>query len=128
MLTIKKLCIAITMLVVAVTIGCEPETTEKAGVLAPSPAPVAKSGQKQYDYSHKVITSPQRRLGQYWTVAILRFGDTRGVKDVPFGTEDKTPAASGDVNVNVAGVQVNSTRSEERRVGKECRSRWSPYH
>ena len=22
----------------------------------------------------------------------------------------------------------NSTRSEERRVGKECRSRWSPYH
>src|SRR5260221_10431406 len=25
------------------------------------------------------------------------------------------------------GVQV-ITRSEERRVGKECRSRWSPYH
>ena len=23
--------------------------------------------------------------------------------------------------------QIN-TRSEERRVGKECRSRWSPYH
>src|SRR2546425_13050637 len=22
----------------------------------------------------------------------------------------------------------NSVRSEERRVGKECRSRWSPYH
>ena len=22
----------------------------------------------------------------------------------------------------------NSKRSEERRVGKECRSRWSPYH
>ena len=22
----------------------------------------------------------------------------------------------------------HSTRSEERRVGKECRSRWSPYH
>ena len=25
------------------------------------------------------------------------------------------------------GVVV-ATRSEERRVGKECRSRWSPYH
>src|SRR3989454_3408163 len=24
--------------------------------------------------------------------------------------------------------QYDSTRSEERRVGKECRSRWSPYH
>src|SRR5260221_4753329 len=23
---------------------------------------------------------------------------------------------------------VKKTRSEERRVGKECRSRWSPYH
>src|ERR1051326_1352251 len=25
-------------------------------------------------------------------------------------------------------LTVNETRSEERRVGKECRSRWSPYH
>src|SRR3712207_8846728 len=24
--------------------------------------------------------------------------------------------------------QVTDPRSEERRVGKECRSRWSPYH
>ena len=23
---------------------------------------------------------------------------------------------------------IASERSEERRVGKECRSRWSPYH
>ena len=23
---------------------------------------------------------------------------------------------------------INTKRSEERRVGKECRSRWSPYH
>ena len=28
----------------------------------------------------------------------------------------------------VSGVVAISTRSEERRVGKECRSRWSPYH
>ena len=25
-------------------------------------------------------------------------------------------------------VQKEKERSEERRVGKECRSRWSPYH
>ena len=25
-------------------------------------------------------------------------------------------------------VTVTTSRSEERRVGKECRSRWSPYH
>ena len=25
-------------------------------------------------------------------------------------------------------MDSNDLRSEERRVGKECRSRWSPYH
>ena len=29
---------------------------------------------------------------------------------------------------NPDGVREATTRSEERRVGKECRSRWSPYH
>src|SRR5690554_2234745 len=27
-----------------------------------------------------------------------------------------------------AGLVTGVGRSEERRVGKECRSRWSPYH
>src|ERR1043166_122565 len=43
---------------------------------------------------------------------------------------------NGDVHVNVwdqNSVKVDAvkraySRSEERRVGKECRSRWSPYH
>ena len=30
--------------------------------------------------------------------------------------------------VNILLTIVNFKRSEERRVGKECRSRWSPYH
>ena len=39
----------------------------------------------------------------------------------------------GPVQFNVGGIQVDAenmveSRSEERRVGKECRSRWSPYH
>ena len=38
--------------------------------------------------------------------------------------------AAGDfLNVEKLDAEVGSTvRSEERRVGKECRSRWSPYH
>src|SRR5256886_13716829 len=28
----------------------------------------------------------------------------------------------------VTGMHQHAQRSEERRVGKECRSRWSPYH
>ena len=32
------------------------------------------------------------------------------------------------VNHNDKGTAFAGSRSEERRVGKECRSRWSPYH
>ena len=29
----------------------------------------------------------------------------------------------------IKGIEIEGgQRSEERRVGKECRSRWSPYH
>src|SRR3712207_7035421 len=35
--------------------------------------------------------------------------------------------AGEDVLAATAALAVR-TRSEERRVGKECRSRWSPYH
>ena len=29
---------------------------------------------------------------------------------------------------NLIYKRIYGNRSEERRVGKECRSRWSPYH
>ena len=31
-------------------------------------------------------------------------------------------------NIGTNYWELRSSRSEERRVGKECRSRWSPYH
>ena len=39
--------------------------------------------------------------------------------------EEFVPVHPGKVGMYVCGPTV---RSEERRVGKECRSRWSPYH
>ena len=36
--------------------------------------------------------------------------------------------AVGRIRHPVAIVHIFLCRSEERRVGKECRSRWSPYH
>src|ERR1035437_890326 len=49
------------------------------------------------------------------------------------GTILKNSSAIGGVKENNESIQVSlypnpSNRSEERRVGKECRSRWSPYH
>src|SRR2546427_4082182 len=41
--------------------------------------------------------------------------------------------ANGHIEPDIGRIQpqvsyTESPRSEERRVGKECRSRWSPYH
>ena len=43
---------------------------------------------------------------------------------------DEVLAGDGEVTSRPGGSPANVAvgRSEERRVGKECRSRWSPYH
>ena len=38
------------------------------------------------------------------------------------------PFYTGKQKLVDTGGRVDKFRSEERRVGKECRSRWSPYH
>ena len=43
--------------------------------------------------------------------------------------EKKIPYVEEEYDVVVVGAgHAGCERSEERRVGKECRSRWSPYH
>ena len=49
----------------------------------------------------------------------------------PKGTLEK--ALPTEMEIKQEGEEIvvtrpNDLRSEERRVGKECRSRWSPYH
>ena len=39
-----------------------------------------------------------------------------------------TPRVPPTVSLPVTEAEFRVARSEERRVGKECRSRWSPYH
>ena len=50
-------------------------------------------------------------------------------KDIFFLGQKSEPATEADIQI---GRDLQETlkahRSEERRVGKECRSRWSPYH
>ena len=45
------------------------------------------------------------------------------------GNKEK-PASAGKLSTakKLLGSFLVAARSEERRVGKECRSRWSPYH
>ena len=52
----------------------------------------------------------------------VRLGDTEIIIEV-----EKDHTIYGD-EVKFGGGKVIRDRSEERRVGKECRSRWSPDH
>ena len=46
----------------------------------------------------------------------------------PLRTRIPRGVLMGMAAVSLAGAMGLGNRSEERRVGKECRSRWSPYH
>src|SRR3712207_9291893 len=48
------------------------------------------------------------------TLAMMRTPDGQGIELDKFHSPD--------------AIRFGPVRSEERRVGKECRSRWSPYH
>src|SRR5258706_500156 len=48
-------------------------------------------------------------------------------RDGPAATGGRQQAI-GVVQRDGEGLAGGVARSEERRVGKECRSRWSPYH
>ena len=70
---------------------------------------------------------------------IVRMGPRQGVCSVVFHSSvsmlKRTPCARQDDFRHRIGFGLGTddailflNRSEERRVGKECRSRWSPYH
>src|SRR3712207_8728477 len=44
------------------------------------------------------------------------------------GDRVRVVRAAQRLGARLAQAEVADLRSEERRVGKECRSRWSPYH
>ena len=51
------------------------------------------------------------------------------ISEEAFERDYKVYPEKGDILMTRIGdVGTTNVRSEERRVGKECRSRWSPYH
>src|SRR3712207_8104415 len=80
------------------------------------------------DWSSDVCSSDLSALaGDAALEDLLGQGDVPGevgMDPVPGVLVVEHPGGVDEVQAVVAG----GLRSEERRVGKECRSRWSPYH
>src|SRR3712207_7521112 len=72
------------------------------------------------DWSSDVCSSDLGQVVRVRAVAQAAVGVELREAVVQLGTE----ARLGPRRAELPGVE----RSEERRVGKECRSRWSPYH
>ena len=62
-------------------------------------------------------------LGQLYPAALRMTRNPTDAEDLVQETSAKAYAAFHQFRPG-----TNLKRSEERRVGKECRSRWSPYH
>ena len=63
-----------------------------------------------------------RGMSHFWPAQVLEFDYTIAGKF--------SQRIAGEINdtVEVSLENLRNSRSEERRVGKECRSRWSTYH
>src|SRR5256885_11793348 len=82
----------------------------------------------QGDWSSDVCSSDLSSVGQELT-GVYQANDralAAKLAERSQGLPTATPEAHGLVVMK--GINDLADRSEERRVGKECRSRWSPYH
>ena len=59
-------------------------------------------------------------IGSQQITVRSRSGETDSLKSSITENQEERPLLRAD--------ELAHLRSEERRVGKECRSRWSPYH
>ena len=64
------------------------------------------------------------------TLVSQKIGLNRGIKgnSKTYRNMEKQWSTALKNGQKVTDIDINLSRSEERRVGKECRSRWSPYH
>src|SRR2546422_9339147 len=66
-----------------------------------------------------------RGKGEGWEVMVRGGREPTGLEAVEWVGRLQELGAG---EILLTSMDTDGTRSEERRVGKECRSRWSPYH
>ena len=95
-------------------------------------------------YVVRVVSGQEKKVKAYLETEVDREGLTEFIPQVLIPSEKVYEMRNGKkrvrernffpgyvlVSADLSNGEANHlvTRSEERRVGKECRSRWSPYH
>src|SRR5256885_7536686 len=84
----------------------------------------------QGDWSSDVCSSDLAGdvAGNNENIVALKAGELRCFIKRRFRAPEQSHAPMLFCESNSRGPAHAAARSEERRVGKECRSRWSPYH
>ena len=70
----------------------------------------------------------KKKLEDYWYKDIREIITLKEMLDGSVELFADNPAFWVKEKKGAGYKAISLTRSEERRVGKECRSRWSPYH
>ena len=98
------------------------QETQTQGVQTPPPAqPITKPKQ--------TVIQPKEEKGDIRTISITSPTQDSTYNDPSITVKGEASNTSGQYSVDIYEAdQIVLLRSEERRVGKECRSRWSPYH
>src|ERR1043166_1995465 len=88
------------------------------------PASYAQRTQRAADSAKKTAVAKTRAVD---TIAAAQLRDYLSfiASDEMEGRD--TPSRGLDTTAKFLAMNLHRDRSEERRVGKECRSRWSPY-
>ena len=68
-----------------------------------------------------------KKEGKIWTFLLENDVIAEIHCSLPDSDQHRQPVL-GDIYIGKVKNIAANIRSEERRVGKECRSRWSPYH
>jgi len=86
----------------------------------------ARTSRKKPAQLRSVATPSFPRRDYTWLLAVLLLGVTLLAYQPAWNGK---PIWDDDAHIPRPELRsLDGLRSEERRVGKECRSRWSPYH
>ena len=134
----KKIISYISVALLVVAIGCN-DDDNNLPVIKPEKTGMVTIGENTYEWVRYAgldwMTSNFKEGTPYYELTYInQYGYT---DDLIKDCEDLTPEewdrygnlySYEEAKANAPEGWRLPTRSEERRVGKECRSRWSPYH